>query len=113
MGWEIHPKGLEEVLKEAWKLNIPLIVTENGIATTDDERKTRFITKHVEVLEGCLKKGMDIRGYFYWSLMDNYEWFEGFGARFGLYQVDFDTLERKPTQTAGYYASLIRKNSIS
>lgn len=113
MGWEIHPKGLEEVLKEAWKLHIPLIITENGIATTDDEQKTKFIEKHIEVLKGCLKKGMDIRGYFYWSLIDNYEWFEGFGARFGLYQVDFDTLERKPTQTAYYYASLVRKNLIS
>jgi beta-glucosidase len=113
MGWEIHPKGLEEVLREASKLKIPLIVTENGIATTDDGLKTRFIEKHVEVLAGCLKKGMNIQGYFYWSLMDNYEWLEGLGARFGLYQVDFDTLERIPTQTADYYASLVKKNLIS
>ena len=113
MGWEIHPEGLEEVLREAGMLKIPLIVTENGIATTDDEQKTRFIEKHIDVLKGCRRKGMDIRGYFYWSLIDNYEWFQGFEARFGLYRVDFDTLERKPTRTANYFASLVRKNSIS
>jgi beta-glucosidase len=113
MGWEIHPEGLEEVLKEAWRLNVPLIVTENGIATMDDEQKTRFIEKHIEVLGGCRRKGMDIRGYFYWSLIDNYEWLQGFEARFGLYRVDFDTLERKPTQTAHDYACLVKKNSIS
>jgi beta-glucosidase len=111
-GWEIHPDGLEKVLKEASRLNIPLIITENGIATSNDEIKIRFIRKHIEVLDRCLKKGMDIRGYFYWSLIDSYEWLYGFHARFGLYQVDFDTLERRLTQTALFYTSLVKKNLI-
>ena len=110
MGWEIHPDGLEKVLKDASKLCVPLIITENGIATGSDEKKTRFIEKHIEVLERCLKNGMDIKGYFYWSLIDNYEWFQGFQSRFGLYEVDFDTLERRPTRTAIYYNSLVKKN---
>jgi len=109
-GWEIHPDGLEKVLKEASRLNIPLIITENGIATSNDEIKIRFIRKHVEILERCIKNGMDIRGYFYWSLIDSYEWLYGFQARFGLYQVDFDTLERRLTPTALFYTSLVKKN---
>jgi beta-glucosidase len=64
-GWEIHPEGLEKVLKEASRLNIPLMITENGIATHNDEIKIKFIRKHIEILEKCLKNGMDIRGYFY------------------------------------------------
>jgi beta-glucosidase len=111
-GWEIHPDGLEKALKEASKLNVPLMITENGIATDNDEIKIKFIRRHVEILERCLKNGMDIRGYFYWSLIDNYEWLYGFRAKFGLYQVDFDTLERRPTQTALFYTSLVKKNLV-
>jgi beta-glucosidase len=110
MGWEIHPDGLEEALTEASRLNLPLIITENGIATNDDAIKIGYIKKHVEVVERCIKKGMDIKGYFYWSLLDNYEWFQGFDARFGLYHVDYDTLERKPTPTALFYTSLVKKS---
>lgn len=112
IGWEVHPEGLEKVLQEASKLNIPLMVTENGIATRNDEIKIRFIKKHIEILERCLKQGMDIRGYFYWSLIDSYEWLYGLQAKFGLYQVDFNTLERRLTQTALFYTSLIKKHSV-
>jgi beta-glucosidase len=110
MGWEIHPHGMERVLNYASKLNIPIIITENGIATRDDQRKIAFIKRHVDILERSLKNGLDIRGYFYWSLMDNYEWLKGFDAGFGLYRVDFDTFERKLTSAATYYSYLIKKN---
>ncbi len=109
LGWEIHPNGLTKILRYASRLGVPLIITENGIATGDDTKKTQFIEKHVDILEKCREESLDIRGYFYWSLMDNYEWLQGFNARFGLYEVDFDTLERKPTETAAYYGSLIRQ----
>jgi beta-glucosidase len=111
MGWEIHPYGLEKVLRFASKLNVPLIVTENGIATRDDQRKIKFMKRHIDVLERCLKNGIDVRGYFYWSLIDNYEWLQGLDARFGLYKVDFTTLKRKPTNAAAYYSYLIRSRS--
>jgi len=109
-GWEVHPRGLEKVVRYASKLNIPVIITENGIATRDDQKKIRFIKGHVDVLERCLENGIDVRGYFYWSLIDNYEWLKGFDARFGLYRVDFSTFERKPTSAANYYSYLINKN---
>jgi beta-glucosidase len=108
MGWEIHPHGLEKVLRYAARLKVPLIITENGIATRDDQKRIRFMRRHVDVLERCLEKGMDVRGYFYWSLIDNYEWLQGLDARFGLYKVDFNTLKRTPTNAAAYYSYLIR-----
>lgn len=112
MGWEIHPRGLERVLRYASRLNVPLIITENGIATRDSEKKIRFMKRHVDIVEKCVKEGMDIRGYFYWSLIDNYEWLQGLDARFGLYKVDFETLERKPTNAAAYYSYLIRSRNF-
>jgi len=109
IGWEIHPHGLEKVLRYASKLAVPLIITENGIATHDVQKKTKFLREHIDTLEKCMKKGIDIRGYFYWSLIDNYEWLQGLDARFGLYRVDFDTLRRIPTTAATYYSYLIKK----
>ncbi len=108
MGWEIHPRGLEKVLRYASKLNVPLIITENGIATRDSQKKINFMQRHIDVIEKCKLDGMDIRGYFYWSLIDNYEWLQGLDARFGLYHVDFNTLRRMPTNAAAYYSYLIR-----
>ncbi len=111
MGWEVHPYGLEKVLRYASRLKVPLMVTENGIATRDDQKKIRFMKRHIDALERSLRKGIDVRGYFYWSLIDNYEWLRGLEARFGLYKVDFDTLNRKPTNAAAYYSYLIRSRS--
>lgn len=112
MGWEIHPHGLEKVLRYASRLDVPLIITENGIATRDDQRKIKFMKRHIDVLEKCIKEGLDVRGYFYWSLIDNYEWLQGLDARFGLYKVDFDTLKRKPTNAAAYYSYLIKSRDF-
>jgi beta-glucosidase len=109
-GWEVHPRGLERVLRYASKLKVPILITENGIATRDDQKKIKFIKGHVDVLERCLESGIDVRGYFYWSLIDNYEWLRGFDARFGLYSVNFSTFERKPTSAANYYSYLVKKN---
>jgi beta-glucosidase len=108
MGWEIHPYGLEKVLRYASKLQVPIIITENGIATRNDRTKIKFMKGHIDVLERCIKKGIDVRGFFYWSLIDNYEWLQGLDARFGLYKVDFNTMERIPTKAAVYYAYLIK-----
>lgn len=112
LGWEIHPHGLAKVLRYASKLNVPLIITENGIATHDSEKKIKFMKGHIDVLEKCIKDGIDVRGYFYWSLIDNYEWLQGLDARFGLYKVDFDTLKRKPTNAAAYYSYLIKSRDF-
>ncbi len=111
MGWEIHPRGLEKVLRYASKLNVPLIITENGIATRDGQKKIKYMKRHIDALEKSINDGIDVRGYFYWSLIDNYEWLQGLDARFGLYRVDFNTMERKPTNAAAYYAYIIKSRS--
>jgi beta-glucosidase len=111
IGWEVHPRGLEKVLRYASRLGLPLIITENGIATHDAERKADYMKRHVDVVERCLRNGIDVRGYYYWTLIDNYEWLQGLDARFGLYRVDFTTLERIPTPAANYYSYLISSRS--
>lgn len=112
MGWEIYPKGLKKVLKYASRLNVPLIITENGIATKDDNKKIKFIKAHVDVLESAINEGIDVRGYFYWSLIDNYEWLHGLDARFGLYRVDFKTFKRIPTKAAHFYSYVIKSRNF-
>jgi beta-glucosidase/6-phospho-beta-glucosidase/beta-galactosidase len=109
MGWEEHPPGLSAVLREAAAFGLPLLVTENGVATEDDSRKAAFIRRHVSEIESCRRAGIDLRGYFYWSLTDTYEWLHGFSKRFGLYRVDWRTLERTPTAAADVYARLVRE----
>lgn len=111
IGWEIHPRGLAKVLRYASRLNLPLIITENGIATHDSQEKVKYMKRHVDVVERCLKDGLDVRGYYYWTLIDNYEWLQGLDARFGLYRVDFDTLDRTATSAAAYYSYLIQSRS--
>jgi beta-glucosidase len=111
IGWEVHPRGLAKVLRYASRLSLPLIITENGIAAHDTEQKVKFMKQHVDVVERCLKNGLDVRGYFYWSLIDNYEWLQGLDARFGLYRVDFKTFKRFPTSAATYYSYLIQSRS--
>ena len=109
MGWEEHPEGLSAVLREAATAGVPLLLTENGIATTDDDRKISFIRRHVAALDAARREGIDVRGYFYWSLTDTYEWLHGMHKRFGLYRIDWRTLERTPTAAAAYFAELVRE----
>jgi len=112
MGWEIYPKGLKKVLRYASQLQVPLIITENGIATKDDNKKMKFIKAHVDVIESAIKEGIDVRGYFYWSLIDNYEWLHGLDARFGLYKVDFKNYRRIPTKAASFYSHIIKSRNF-
>lgn len=112
MGWEIYPKGLKKVLKEASKLNVPIIITENGIATKDDNKKIEFIKAHIDVIETAIKEGINVKGYFYWSLIDNYEWLHGLDARFGLYRVDFKNYRRIPTKAASFYSYIIQSRKF-
>lgn len=112
MGWEIYPKGLKKVLRYASQLQVPLIITENGIATKDDNKKMKFIKAHVDFIESVIKEGIDVRGYFYWSLIDNYEWLHGLDARFGLYKVDFKNYRRIPTKAASFYSHIIKSRNF-
>lgn len=113
LGWEIYPPGLTAVLREFTRYGLPLIITENGIATEDESLRSDYLRAHLAALAVAVGEGIDVRGYCYWSLMDNFEWAEGFGARFGLAAVDFTTQQRSSRPAALHYADVCRANEVS
>ena len=116
MGWEIYPEGLEHFLRRAateYTGDLPLYVTENGMAGGDwmaggaveDAAREAYLAAHLAAVRRAIAAGVPVRGYFIWSLMDNYEWALGYDKRFGLVHVDFDSLQRTPK---GSYHALTR-----
>ena len=100
MDYEFYPEGLEHVIRRVhadFKGN--LLVTENGIATADDARRVAFIEKALQGVESCLQDGIPVKGYCYWSLLDNFEWQKGYAMTFGLVAVNRDTMERVPKES--------------
>jgi beta-glucosidase len=110
-GWEVRPEGFDHVLRQAQEAGLPILVTENGIATGDDRRRADFLREHALVLAHRLAAGSPIGGYFYWSLLDNFEWLEGFRPRFGLFGVDYTTMTRVRRPSADVFAALGRQFS--
>ena len=100
LGWEVYPAGLRFVLRRFARYGLPLMVTENGIATDDEHLRDWFVAEHLRALDEARSDGLPVCGYFYWSLMDNFEWTEGFNARFGLAAVDFES-QRREVRPAG------------
>jgi beta-glucosidase len=109
LGWPIRPEGLLEVLREFRRWGVPLYVTENGVADERDVVRADYIRRHLQAVEQAQQEGIDVRGYFHWSLLDNFEWAEGFRPRFGLVAVDFATQERKPRASAYVYRAIIQR----
>jgi beta-glucosidase len=105
-GWPVVPEGLGQLLTRLHTdYGLPLYVTESGCAypeSPDDQRRIDYLASHIDALKGVREKGVDVRGYFVWSLLDNFEWSEGFSKRFGLVHVDFDTLVRTPKASYGW-----------
>ncbi len=111
-GWEIFPKGIYHVLKNYKKYNKPILILENGTADSDDAHRAEFIKEHLFYIHKAIEEGVDVRGYFYWSLLDNFEWAEGFWPRFGLVEIDYKTMERKARPSAAVYADICKNNRI-
>jgi beta-glucosidase len=121
-GWEVFPQGLTDTL--TWFKgrygDLPLYVTENGSAfydppvaegaVLDDPLRTGYLRKHLQALHAAIGSGVNLKGYYAWSLLDNLEWSLGYSKRFGLYHVDFATLKRTPKATAKFYAKVIASN---
>ena len=108
IGWENHSKGLFKTAKWLAKTGKPILITENGIATDNDLKRVEFLENHLHVIKKIQKKGIDLRGYFYWSFLDNYEWLEGNSARFGLIEVDYQNkLKRIEKPSAVFYRNYI------
>ena len=97
MGYEFWPQSLEVAIRYAAETaQMPLYVTENGLGHDDDTRRIAYVHEALEGVGRCLADGIDVRGYFYWSLLDNFEWALGYGPRFGLVSVTRDTFVRTP-----------------
>jgi beta-glucosidase len=123
MGWPITPDGFTELLiglKDTYPDLPPVYITENGCAYDDpvvngrcsDPRRVDYLNLHLRAILAAIDVGVDVRGYFQWSLMDNFEWALGYDKRFGLVHVDFDTMQRTPRESAAWYSDVIRANGI-
>jgi beta-glucosidase len=108
LGWEIHPDGLRAILEKFSSYGVPLIVTENGIATSNEDLRTKFLVEHVRAVAHALQSGVDVRGYLYWTLFDNFEWTEGYRAKFGLAAMEPGSLTRVPRPAAATFESICR-----
>ncbi|HLG60858.1 MAG TPA: glycoside hydrolase family 1 protein [Ktedonosporobacter sp.] len=113
---EIYPEGLYRVLKEVYRRtrgNKPLYITENGFCDSLDDRRPRAILEHLAMLHRALQEGIPVRGYFHWSLVDNFEWNNGWYVRFGLIEVDPQTQQRLPRRSASMFGEICRANAIT
>jgi beta-glucosidase len=124
MGWVVTPEGLGNLVKRVHKdwPQIPyLVITENGSSYDDvkengqviDTKRTAYLVAHLESLQSAIADGAPVKGYFAWSLLDNYEWAEGYAKRFGIVHVDFQTQERTPKMSFAKYKEIIAANAVS
>ncbi|WP_233247723.1 glycoside hydrolase family 1 protein [Caulobacter endophyticus] len=110
MGYPAAPEALEGVIRTvARHTRKPIYVTENGVATEDDARRVAFIDKALPGVFACMRDGIDVRGYIHWSLLDNWEWFSGYGPKFGLVSVDRTTFARTPKPSARHLGAIARR----
>lgn len=113
MGYEFWPEALEGVIRYVTgKTDAPIYVTENGIGTTDDEQRIEYVRRALKGVVRCLEDGIDIRGYYYWSMLDNFEWIFGYGPQFGLIGVDRETQLRTAKPSAFYLSSIVKANAF-
>ncbi|HEX3462169.1 MAG TPA: family 1 glycosylhydrolase [Acidimicrobiales bacterium] len=114
MGYEFYPEALEGTIRRAWLKTggLPVLVTENGIGTDDDEARIDYVTRALAGVRRCLDDGIDVRGYMYWSLLDNFEWVLGYGPTFGLVAVDRETFVRRPKPSAAWLGGVATKNGL-
>ncbi len=113
MGYEFYPEALEACLRRAWEVTkIPLLVTENGIGTSDDSERIEYVERALRGVQRCLADGIDVRGYLYWSLLDNFEWSYGYGPTFGLVAVDRATQQRHVKDSARWLGEVARTRQL-
>ena len=112
MDWDIYPEGIESALVMLHRYGKSLYVSESGIADARDDRRADYILRQVRATHRAIKRGVDVRGHMYWSLLDNYEWALGFEKRFGLVEVDYKTLKRTVRQSAYIYKKICESNEV-
>lgn len=114
LGWEIYPQGLSLILKKLYReYPMPIYITENGIPDANDSKRSQFIYEHLQEIVKLIEEGIDVQRYYHWSLLDNLEWNDGYGPRFGLVEVNYESLERTIRKSARFYSELIIKRNVS
>jgi beta-glucosidase len=113
IGWEIYPEGLGQILRQLKRYRLPIWITENGLDDRSDDKRVLYTKKYLSEVLSAISDGVDVRGYLHWSLMDNFEWLEGFEPRFGLYRVDYQTMERTLTKGGSYFAQVAKTRVLS
>ncbi len=111
LGWEVYPEGIFEVLTDLSD-GLPIYITECGIASTNDDRRTRFLLSYLSEVAKAIAGGVKVKGFFYWSLIDNFEWHRGYDPRFGLVEINYNTLKRTIRPSALVYKEIIKNNGI-
>lgn len=111
LGWEIFPEGIFDVLVDISN-HKPIYITECGIASTNDDRRTRFLIQYLSEVYRAIEAGVRIKGFFYWSLLDNFEWHQGFVPRFGLIEVDYKTQKRTIRPSAYVFSEIAKHNKM-
>lgn len=109
MGWNIEPQGIYDAVRMYQHKQLPIYIDENGVADAKDEYREEFITRTVQALQRAIQDGADVRGYFHWSLLDNFEWGEGYWPKMGLVEVDRQTQERRVRDSAYVYRDIIKE----
>ena len=113
MGYEFYPEALGATIRKAARISgCPVLVTENGIGTEEDSERIRFTRRALECVHAAIADGIDVRGYIHWSLLDNFEWLEGYRPKFGLVAVDRATQARKPKPSAYWLGEIARSNAL-
>jgi beta-glucosidase len=110
--WGLHPEGIYYLLKDLKKYGLPVYITENGLADRGDQHRAWYISEVLTSVHRAISEGVDVKGYFHWSLIDNFEWAEGFRPRFGLYEIDYQTYERQARPSAQFYADICKNNRV-
>ena len=114
MGWEIYPQGLYLLCKKYYELyRLPVFITENGICDHRDEKRARFIYDHLQMVKQLREDGIDVRRYYHWSLLDNFEWEFGLTPKFGLIEVDYETQQRTIRPSGRFYAEIARSKEVT
>jgi beta-glucosidase len=112
MGLSADPSWMRTVLNELRELGKPVYITENGLATHDDEWRSRYVTETLSNVRLAIGDGVDVRGYFHWTNTDNFEWARGYGTRFGLIEVDRKSLERTIKPSGHLYGRIAAANAL-
>jgi beta-glucosidase len=112
MGFVSDPSWMRDVLMELRRYRKPVYITENGLATADDSKREKYLTDVLREVHGAIEDGVDVRGYFHWTNMDNFEWARGYTCHFGLIAVDRKTLERTVKPSGRHYARIASANAL-